>query len=79
MSVKGHSAVIQAGGVADDSSLRQAIIVETKRKAGSSRSSTKPDAETSHAPTTQDNCGVPQAVIPLFKVRKRSVTQGSSG
>jgi hypothetical protein len=65
--------------VADNSSLRQAIDVETKRKAGSSRSSTKPDAETSHAPTLQDNNGVPQTVIPLFKVRKRNVTLGKCG
>jgi hypothetical protein len=65
--------------VADDSSLRQAIDVETKRNAGLSRSVTKPDAETSHAPTLQDNSGVPQAVIPLFKVRERSVTLGKCG
>jgi hypothetical protein len=55
--------------VADNSSLRQAIDVETKRNAGSSRSTTKPDTETSHAPTTQDNSGAFSAVIPLFKVR----------
>jgi hypothetical protein len=48
-------------------------------KMGLSRSSTKPDMETSHVPTTQDNSGVPQAVIPLFKVRKRSITLGSGG
>jgi hypothetical protein len=54
--------------VADDSSLCQAIDVETKRKAGLSRSSPKPDTETSHAPTLQDNNRVPQAVIPLFNV-----------
>jgi hypothetical protein len=65
--------------VADDSSLHQAIKLKLKGRAGLSRSSTKLDVETSHAPTTQDNCGVPQACIPLFKVRKRSVTQGSSG
>jgi hypothetical protein len=71
--------LIRLIGVADDSSLRQAIDVETKRKAGLSRSSTKPDTETSHAPTLQDNNGVPQAVIPLFKVRKRSITLGKCG
>jgi hypothetical protein len=65
--------------VADDSSLRQAIRLKLKGKAGLSRSSTKPDAETSHAPSLQDNIGVPQAIIPLFKVRKRSVTIGKCG
>jgi hypothetical protein len=65
--------------VADNSSLHQARKLELKGKVGSSRSISKPDVETSHAPTTQDNCRVPQACIPLFKVRERSVTQGSSG
>jgi hypothetical protein len=65
--------------VADDSSLRQAIMLKLKGKAGSSRSATKPDAETSHAPTLQDNIGVPQTVIPLFKVRERNVTIGKCG
>jgi hypothetical protein len=44
--------------VADNSSLRQAKELELKGKASLSRSNTKPDAETSHAPTTQDNCGL---------------------
>jgi hypothetical protein len=48
--------VIVTDAVADDSLLRQAKILELKGKAGLSRSNTKPDAETSHAPTTQDNC-----------------------
>jgi hypothetical protein len=65
--------------VADDSSLRQAIMLKLKGKAGSSRSATKPDAETSHVPTLQDNIGVPQTVIPLFKVRERNVTIGKCG
>jgi hypothetical protein len=56
--------------VADDSSLRQAIKLKLKGRAGSSRSTTKPDAETSHAPTTQDNSGAFSAVIPLSKVRR---------
>jgi hypothetical protein len=56
--------------VADDSSLRQAKILELKGKAGLSRSNTKPDTETSHTPTTQDNSGAFQAIIPLFKVRE---------
>jgi hypothetical protein len=65
--------------VADDSLLRQAIMLKLKGNAGSSRSSTKPDAETSHAPTLQDNIGVPQTVIPLSKVRERNVTTGKCG
>jgi hypothetical protein len=65
--------------VADDSSLRQAIMLKLKGNAGLSRSSTKPDTETSHVPTLQDNIGVPQAVIPLFKVRERNVTIGKCG
>jgi hypothetical protein len=44
--------------VADDSLLRQAKILELKGNVGLSRSNTKPDAETSHAPTAQDNSGV---------------------
>jgi hypothetical protein len=46
---------------------------------GLSRSVTKPDVETSHVPTTQDNSGGPQTVIPLFKVRERKFTLGSCG
>jgi hypothetical protein len=46
---------------------------------GSSSSTTKPDAETSHVPTTQDNSRVPQAIIPLFEVREREFMLGSSG
>jgi hypothetical protein len=65
--------------VADDSSLHQAIKLKLKGKAGSSRSATKPDAETSHMPTLQDNSRVPQTVIPLFKVRERNVTLGKCG
>jgi hypothetical protein len=65
--------------VADDSLLRQAIKLKLKGNAGLSRSATKPDAETSHAPTLQDNIRVPQAVIPLFKVRERSVMIGKCG
>jgi hypothetical protein len=52
--------------VADDSSLRQAIDVETKRNAGLSRSATKPDAETSHTPTTQDNSGAFLQLLYLY-------------
>jgi hypothetical protein len=65
--------------VADDSSLRQAIGVETKRNAGSSRSATKPDAETSHAPTTQDNSGVFYSRYTFIQGKKRGVTLGSCG
>jgi hypothetical protein len=36
--------------VVDDSSLHQARRIETKRKAGLSRSVSKPDMETSHVP-----------------------------
>jgi hypothetical protein len=68
--VTGGARAVGALAVADDSSLRQAIDVETKRNAGSSRSATKPDTETSHAPTTQDSSGTFSAVIPLFKVRR---------
>jgi hypothetical protein len=46
---------------------------------GLSSSITKPDTEKSHMPTTQDNSGVPQAIIPLFKVRERKFMLGSSG
>jgi hypothetical protein len=56
--------------VADDSLLHQARKLTLKGKVGLSRSKSKPDAETSHAPTTQDNSGVFSAVIPLFKVRR---------
>jgi hypothetical protein len=65
--------------VVDDSSLRQAIMLKLKGKAGLSRSSTKPDTETSHVPTLQDNIGVAQAIIPLFKVIERSITIGKCG
>jgi hypothetical protein len=65
--------------VADDSSLHQAIKLKLKGNVGLSRSSTKPDVETSHTPTLQDNIGVPQAIIPLFKVRERNVTIGKCG
>jgi hypothetical protein len=65
--------------VADDSLLHQAIKLKSKGKVGLSRSATKPDVETSHAPTLQDNSGVPQTVIPLFKVRERDVTLGKCG
>jgi hypothetical protein len=65
--------------VADDSSLRQAIDVETKRKAGLSRSSTKPDAETSHVPTTQDNSGAFYSRYTFVQGKKRGVTLGSCG
>jgi hypothetical protein len=65
--------------VADDSSLRQAIDVETKRNAGLSRSSTKPDAETSHTPTTQDNSGAFCSRYTFIQGKKRGVTLGSCG
>jgi hypothetical protein len=65
--------------VADDSSLRQAIDVETKRNAGSSRSATKPDAETSHAPTTQDKSGAFYSRYTFIQGKKRVVTLGSCG
>jgi hypothetical protein len=54
--------------VVDDSLLRQARKNELKEIAGLSRSVTKPDVETSHAPTSQDNSGVSQAFTPLFKM-----------
>jgi hypothetical protein len=41
--------------------------------------STKPDVETSHVPTLRDNSGLPQDIIPLFKVLKRSVMLGKCG
>jgi hypothetical protein len=56
--------------VADDSSLRQAIMLKLKGNAGLSRSSTKPDAETSHAPTLQDNIGVPQAIYTFVQGKR---------
>jgi hypothetical protein len=67
------------GNVADDSSLRQAINVETKRNAGSSRSSTKPDAETSHAPTTQTIVERFYSRYTFVQGKKRVVTLGSCG
>jgi hypothetical protein len=65
--------------VADDSSLRQAKDVETKRNAGSSRSVPKPDAETSHAPTTQDNSGTFYSRYAFVQGKKRGVSLGSCG
>jgi hypothetical protein len=44
--------------------------LKLKGKVGLSRSTTKPDMETSHVPTTQDNSGAFLAIIPLFKVRE---------
>jgi hypothetical protein len=66
--------------VADDSSLRQAKDVETKR-IERARQDLHPSLTRRQVTRlllkTIAECL--QAVIPLFKVRKRSVTQGSSG
>jgi hypothetical protein len=67
------------GTVADDSSLRQAKDVETKRNAGLSRSVPKPDTETSHAPTTQDSSGTFYSRYAFVQGKKRGVSLGSCG
>jgi hypothetical protein len=54
-------------------------MFETKRNAGLSRSATKPDAETSHAPTTQDNSGAFYSRYAFVQGKKRGVTLGSCG
>jgi hypothetical protein len=41
--------------------------------------STKPDAETSHAPTTQDNRGAFYSRYAFVQGKKRDVTRGSCG
>jgi hypothetical protein len=48
--------------------VKQKIELKGMRARQDKRS--KPDAETSHAPTTQDNSGTFQAVMPLFKARE---------
>jgi hypothetical protein len=65
--------------VADDFLLHQARKNELKGIKQACQVLTKPDMETSHTPTLQDNSRVPQAVIPLFKVRERNVTLGKCG
>jgi hypothetical protein len=54
-------------------------MFETKRNAGLSRSATKPDVETSHAPTTQDNSGAFYSRYAFVQGKKRGVTLGSCG
>jgi hypothetical protein len=63
----------------DDSSLDQARKNGLKGKSGLVKFGTKPDMETSHVPTLQDNSRVSQAITPLFKVRERRFTLGKSG